>query len=354
MVTAGLGLGTSLLPWMKEDGAAHDLADETKCPDLVSMINDISYVMKVNCYKFAARAARLLRPLKCNLADPVLGKYVTVDVATRRSPARQAVRMRSPDSRTAMTEIYPRTGNGVLDRLPAEELKKVLDVAKEQREFHFLTKVYEQDRPIREVTFLTSGVASQIFQLSDGHSTEVNLIGNAELLGIGRWLGEYDSRYEVVMQVAGAGYVLPAETFLGVAQECPYLQSLMRWQAATSIRAISQLVACNTTHSARERLARWLMSMHVRGGGRQFAMTHELLSVMLGVRRPTVSVIAAELREAGAIDYRRGAVSVANPDLLRSMECECGDVIDADYRKRNSGLVAAPSTNGHREREFIA
>ena len=47
MVTAALNFATSVLPWLKEDGAAQDLADSAKYPDIVSMIRDLPYVMRV-------------------------------------------------------------------------------------------------------------------------------------------------------------------------------------------------------------------------------------------------------------------------------------------------------------------
>ena len=47
MVTASLRFGDVLLPWLKEDGAAQDLADEDKFPTLVSMIRNLPYVMNV-------------------------------------------------------------------------------------------------------------------------------------------------------------------------------------------------------------------------------------------------------------------------------------------------------------------
>lgn len=47
MVTAGLRLFDSLLPWLEEEGAAQDLADREKYPDPVSVIRDLPYLMDV-------------------------------------------------------------------------------------------------------------------------------------------------------------------------------------------------------------------------------------------------------------------------------------------------------------------
>jgi len=47
MVTAALRFADVLLPWLIEDGAAQDLADTEKYPNVVAMIRDLPYVMKV-------------------------------------------------------------------------------------------------------------------------------------------------------------------------------------------------------------------------------------------------------------------------------------------------------------------
>lgn len=47
MVTAALNFPQVLLPWLMEDGAAQDLADPEKYPNVLAMIRDLPYVMKV-------------------------------------------------------------------------------------------------------------------------------------------------------------------------------------------------------------------------------------------------------------------------------------------------------------------
>ncbi|MGE3075501.1 MAG: CoA transferase [Dehalococcoidia bacterium] len=47
MVTAALRFADILLPWLKEEGAAQDLADPEKFPDVGSMVRNLPYVMQV-------------------------------------------------------------------------------------------------------------------------------------------------------------------------------------------------------------------------------------------------------------------------------------------------------------------
>ena len=60
-----------------------------------------------------------------------------------------------------------------------------------------------------------------------------------------------------------------------------------------------------------------------RVGSAEFILTHDLLAIMLGVRRSGVSEAAEELQRQGAIRYRRGAVEVINQKLLNDSACEC-------------------------------
>ena len=47
MVTAALRFADVLLPWLIEEGAAQDLADRARYPNVIAMIRDLPYVMKV-------------------------------------------------------------------------------------------------------------------------------------------------------------------------------------------------------------------------------------------------------------------------------------------------------------------
>jgi Mn-dependent DtxR family transcriptional regulator len=52
-------------------------------------------------------------------------------------------------------------------------------------------------------------------------------------------------------------------------------------------------------------------------------MTHEFLSMMLGVRRPGVSLAAGVLQKAGLIRYARGRMAIMDRPGLEAASCEC-------------------------------
>ena len=76
---------------------------------------------------------------------------------------------------------------------------------------------------------------------------------------------------------------------------------------------VAHTAACNGRHQTEQRLARWLLMAHDRADEDRFPITHELLSMMLGLRRAGVSVAAGSLQRAGLIRYGRGQMEVTRP-----------------------------------------
>jgi Mn-dependent DtxR family transcriptional regulator len=56
-------------------------------------------------------------------------------------------------------------------------------------------------------------------------------------------------------------------------------------------------------------------------------MTQELIANMLGVRREGVTDAAGKLQKIGAIEYRRGHITVLDRKMLEKLSCECYKVV---------------------------
>ena len=94
-----------------------------------------------------------------------------------------------------------------------------------------------------------------------------------------------------------------------------------------------QGAACNALHNVQERCARWLLMTHDRMGQQDFHLSHEFLAMMLGTRRPTVTVVARALQDAGLIRYRYGVVTVLDRKGLETAACQCYPVIRAQFER---------------------
>src|SRR5690349_18562677 len=114
--------------------------------------------------------------------------------------------------------------------------------------------------------------------------------------------------------------------------------SLLRYVHALYIQ-VSQSAACNGRHTVTERLARWLLMAHDRAESRDLPLTHEFLSIMLGVRRSGITVAAGALKTAGLIGHRQGHITIIDRRDLEQASCECYRVVQREYGR----LLAYPS-----------
>jgi DNA-binding transcriptional regulator YhcF (GntR family) len=51
------------------------------------------------------------------------------------------------------------------------------------------------------------------------------------------------------------------------------------------------------------------------------------LAQLIGCRRPTINMITNELKKAGMVTYRRGALLIVDRKALERLACECYRII---------------------------
>lgn len=99
-------------------------------------------------------------------------------------------------------------------------------------------------------------------------------------------------------------------------------ERLLRY-AQARLAALSRSVACNRLHSSQQRYARWVLNTHDRVGMDEFPITQDFLAHMLGVTRPTISLVGQELQTEGLIHYAQGRLTVDDRAGLEAVCCEC-------------------------------
>ena len=55
----------------------------------------------------------------------------------------------------------------------------------------------------------------------------------------------------------------------------------------------------------------------------ELKLTHSFLALMLGVRRPTLTLVARALQKRGLLELHRGSVRIADRAQLEAMTCDC-------------------------------
>jgi CRP-like cAMP-binding protein len=94
-----------------------------------------------------------------------------------------------------------------------------------------------------------------------------------------------------------------------------------------------QSMACYGLHSVESRCCRWLLQTEDRVKSRCINVSQEFLSIMLGVRRPTVTIILGMLAKAGLVELHRREIIIVDRPRLEAASCECYRVAIEDYRR---------------------
>jgi Mn-dependent DtxR family transcriptional regulator len=81
------------------------------------------------------------------------------------------------------------------------------------------------------------------------------------------------------------------------------------------------------------RFARWMLITHDRVEGEEFPMTQEFIASMLGVHRPSVSLVAGVFQQAGIIQYSRGRIKVLDRSGLEDASCECYSIVRKQFKR---------------------
>lgn len=135
------------------------------------------------------------------------------------------------------------------------------------------------------------------------------------------------------MQLAGAASVIDVDRLRKIAAEFEPFRSLLIRLEQVLFAQSQQSAACNASHLVEARMCRWLLRMRDLAEGDDLTLTQDFLAQMLGVQRPTVSLVANTLQKAGLIEYRRGHIRLLDIAGLEQGSCECYATVKAHYEK---------------------
>jgi CRP-like cAMP-binding protein len=176
---------------------------------------------------------------------------------------------------------------------------------------------------IAEVIFPDVGVISLMAALGDGATLEVGMIGADGAVGYPVMFEERAMPWDAYVQVSGSGRTLAVEVFLREALSGGSLGKGIRRYVGASLLQCVHLAICNRHHSIQQRCARWLLMAQDRATVDPFPLTHDVLSLALGVHRPSISLAQEHLRATGLIAYGHGKISVLDRPGLQAAACEC-------------------------------
>lgn len=223
-----------------------------------------------------------------------------------------------------------RASNRLLAALPATDYARL---APELRpiSLHAKQRLQRQDEPIEDIYFLDQGACSVVRVMSDGQMAEIASIGNEGAIGALAFLGHGHAIGDTRVYPSGArGRALNLIAFLAeMGRRGPFYDLIMHYSQALTAE-LMRTAACNGLHLTEERCCRWLLLTSDRLQADEFPVTHEFIAAMLGVRRPTITLIVRALQQNHVIDYRRrGFLRITDRERLLGMACECYEATKA-------------------------
>jgi CRP-like cAMP-binding protein len=213
-------------------------------------------------------------------------------------------------------------GNRILQALTKEELT-ILAPHLEEVSVRSGVILTEAGQPARHLFFPVTAVLCLCGTTERGATVDVALVGREGVASVSAVLGRKRVPFRVVAQLAGKCWRIPTDVVVRQLPECRQLNELLLAYSHTVIAQVGQSAICNRFHTAKQRLARWLLMTTDRVDSNHLPLTHEFIAHMVGGPRSAVTEAASALRAAGAIDYRRGRITIQNVQTLRLQACEC-------------------------------
>jgi CRP-like cAMP-binding protein len=197
-----------------------------------------------------------------------------------------------------------------------------------------LIKPYEA---VRHLFFPEVGFSS-ITTSGSGTKVEVGLVGREGLVGATPMLlGSDRTPHEHFVQ--NAGEMLRIETpalCAAIAQSASLNKLLLRYIQVQLVQT-AQTAFANAFYTLDVRLARWLLMCQDRLDGDDMRLTHEFLSIMLGVTRTSTTLAVQGLEGHRLIQARRGKITILDRRALEAVADDGYGLPESEYGRLIEG-----------------
>src|SRR5215212_2236782 len=193
--------------------------------------------------------------------------------------------------------------------------------------------VAEPNKPIQHVVFPEDAIISVVASTPDGRRIEVGIIGRDGVTGTSVLHGAGTTPHEIFTQLPGSASRLGVDDLRTAIRKSRSLhEHLLRYAEAFNVQ-VAYTALSHGSYTIEERLARWLLMCHDRVDGDDLPLVHEFLSMMLGVRRPGVTIAVQTLEGAGVIKATHGHINVRDRARLEEAAGGSYGVPEAEYRR---------------------
>lgn len=224
------------------------------------------------------------------------------------------------------------TPNILLAGLTADE-KAVIRPFLKRYNFEARAVLENRNLPVPIAHFMETGFVSIVASTTHDRRVEVGIIGREGMTGLPLILGSAQSPNTSIVQVAGTSLGIEGPRLARLMDAWPSLHHRLDLFVQSFLVQISQTTLANSKANVEQRLARWLVMACDRGDGNAIPLTHEFISMMLGVRRAAVTLALHHLEAGHFIRASRGLVTIRDYDKLRIYAGGLYGVAEAEYER---------------------
>jgi CRP-like cAMP-binding protein len=175
------------------------------------------------------------------------------------------------------------------------------------------------DTVITHLYFPVDCIIARLYHLENGVGIKTSVTGYEGMSEISYLLGSEKASARIMALSGGHAFrikapLLKKEFDTRGALHCVLLQFMQALLIQTERMAVS-----NHYLTIEQRLCQFLLMILDRSAGNQLHITHEQVSVLLGVRRESITLAAKKLEAAEAIRYRRGHITIMNRKKLEEL-----------------------------------
>ncbi len=227
------------------------------------------------------------------------------------------------------------TGNRLLRCIPEAELAALRSIGADV-ELKPRQVLHHWRLPMEYVYFLDSGLISVSAKVETGRFVEAWLVGSEGMIGAPCVLAPDDPMppHRRVVQVRGRAIRVPSRAFVAALDELPLLRGVVLRYINLVLFQTSQVGACNSLHSVRQRLGRWLLVAANAMDSSELPITHAVLAQLLGIRRASVSECLETFEQAGIIRNARATITLTDRARLEHVACSCSALIQREYDRQ--------------------
>ena len=193
--------------------------------------------------------------------------------------------------------------------------------------------LYRPKQHIGEVYFPENAVICQMSLMGNGDTIETATVGLEGASWISASIGAPSMPCETVVAIGGDAHALDIDDLDREMQENEHFRDVLTQYSHALLIHSMRLTACTGLHSLEQRCARWILTTLDRVPEQRFSVTHEFLGMLLGARRPSVSGVIEDLQRRGMLKVERGRVLVIDRPRLRTVACDCHEVIKENYEQ---------------------